>query len=75
MEFDFRVLRILLGISREEFGRDLGITRVTIGNLENGKSKVTKTYKLAIKYLVDTGYYDQVPQARLRLVKDMLKDL
>ena len=74
MDFDIKIVRALLDISQEEFAEDLGVTRVTISNLERGKAKITKTYKLAIKYLVDTGYYD-IPIERIKLIKEMLQDL
>lgn len=74
MDFDIKIVRALLDISQEEFAKDLGVTRVTMSNLERGKVKITKTYKLAIKYLVDTGYYD-IPIERMRLIKEMLQDL
>ena len=74
MDFDIKIVRALLDISQEEFAKDLGVTRVTISNLERGKAKITKTYKLAIKYLVDTGYYD-IPIERIKLIKEMLQDL
>lgn len=74
MDFDIKIVRALLDISQEEFAEDLGVTRVTISNLERGKAKITKTYKLAIKYLVDTGYYD-IPIERIKLIEEMLQDL
>ena len=74
MNFDIKIVRALLDISQEEFAEDLGVTRATISNLERGKVKITKTYKLAIKYLVDTGYYD-IPIERIKLINEMLQDL
>ena len=74
MDFDIKIVRALLDISQEKFAEDLGVTRVTISNLERGKVKITKTYKLAIKYLVDTGYYD-IPIERIKLIEEMLQDL
>ena len=61
-------------MDQEKFAEDLGVTRVTISNLERGKVKITKTYKLAIKYLVDNGYYD-IPNERIKLINEMLQDL
>ena len=74
MDFDIKIVRALLDISQEKFAEDLGVTRVTISNLERGKVKISKTYKLAIKHLVDTGYYD-IPNERIKLINEMLQDL
>lgn len=71
MEFDLRIIRALLDLTTEEMAKDLGVTRQTISNLENGKSKMTKLYKLAIGYLVEHKYCD-IPPERMKLIREML---
>lgn len=74
MEFDLRIIRALLDLSSEELAKDLGVSRQTISSLENGRSKTTKLYKLAIGYLVEHKYCN-IPPERLKLIKEMLKDV
>lgn len=73
MEFDLRIIRALLDLSQEELARDLGITRVSISNLERGKVPITKVYKMAIGYLVEHKYCD-IPPERSKLIREMLED-
>lgn len=74
MEFDLRIIRALLDLSQEELAKDLGITRVSISNLERGKVPITKFYKMAIGYLVEHRYCD-IPPERMKLIQEMLKDV
>ena len=74
MEFDLRIIRALLDLSSEELAKDLGVSRQTISNLENGRSKTTKLYKLAIGYLVEHKYCD-IPPERIKLIQEMLKNV
>ena len=74
MEFDLRIIRALLGLSQEELAKDLGITRVSISNLERGKAPITKLHKMAIGYLVEHRYCD-IPPERMKLIQEMLKDI
>ena len=74
MEFDLKIVRALLDLSSEELAKDLGISRQTISNLENGRSKTTKLYKLAIGYLVEHKYCD-IPQERMKIIQEMLKNV
>ena len=73
MEFDLRIIRALLDLSQEELAQDLGITRVSISNLERGKVSITKVYKMAIGYLVEHKYCD-IPPERSKLIREMLED-
>ena len=74
MEFDLRIIRALLDLSQEELAKDLGITRVSISNLERGKVPITKFYKMANGYLVEHKYCD-IPPERMKLIQEMLKDV
>lgn len=74
MEADLHTIRALLGLSCEELGKDLGVSRMTISNIERGKSKFAKTYKLALSYLVDTKYIFELPKERVKLIKEMLNN-
>lgn len=73
MEFDLRIIRALLDLTTEELANDLGVSRQTISNLEKGRSKMTKFYKLAIGYLIEHKYCD-IPPERMKLIQEMLKD-
>lgn len=74
MEFDLRIIRALLDLSSEELAKDLDVSRQTISSLENGRSKTTKLYKLAIGYLVEHKYHD-IPSERMKIIQEMLKDV
>lgn len=74
MGSDLHTIRALLGLSGEELGKDLGVSRQTISSIERGKSKLTKTYRLALSYLVDTKYIFELPKERVKLIKEMLDD-
>ena len=41
-------IRILYNISAEELGNEIGMSRQSINNLENGKTQISKTIYLAI---------------------------
>lgn len=47
------LIRKTVGWSEEEFGNNIGVTRQTIYNLENKKSKLTKTQFLAMKNVLE----------------------
>ena len=74
MEFDLRIIRILLNLTTEEFAKELGVTRQTINNWERGRSKPARAYKLAIGYLVEHKYCD-IPPERMKLIQMMLEDI
>lgn len=74
MEADLHVIRALLGLSCEELGQALGVSRQTISNIERGKSPFAKVYKLALHYLVDTKYQFEIPKERVKLIKEMLNN-
>lgn len=74
MGFDLRIIRALLDLSSEELAKDLGVSRQTISSLENGRSKTTKLYKLAIGYLVEHKYCD-IPPERMKIIQEMLKNV
>lgn len=74
MEFDLRIIRALLDLTSEELANDLGVSRQTISNLENGRVKITKLHKMAIGYLVEHKYCD-IPPERMKLIREMLEDV
>ena len=74
MEFDLRIIRILLNLTTEEFAKELGVTRQTINNWERGRSKPVRAHKLAIGYLVEHKYCD-IPPERMKLIQMMLEDI
>lgn len=71
MEFDLRNIRALLDLTSEELANDLGVSRQTISNWENGRAKITKLHKMAIGYLVEHKYCDILPE-RMKLIREML---
>lgn len=51
----FRRQRIRLGMSREQLGRELGVTYETILRFEQGKRNIKKAYWLAMDRLLSLG--------------------
>ena len=43
MKTRFKQIRSKLGLSQEEFGNKLGVTKSTISNIENGRFNITDT--------------------------------
>lgn len=58
-------IRNCLGLSRQQLGDMIGVTRQTIHNLECNKSKMTKTFYIAIATVIqlyminETNIYDK----------------
>ncbi len=48
-----KAVRTIIGLSAQEFGEMIGVTRQTINNLEAGKSQMTGTQFLAISAVID----------------------
>ena len=67
-----KTIRALLGFTSQELGDYLGVSRQTISSIENGRSKFTKTYKLALMYLFNNGYFSEVPAKRVELAREFL---
>lgn len=52
-----KLLRNTLGITLEEFGRKVGVTRSAIGRIEKGDRKVTEQMALSICREFHVNYY------------------
>ena len=52
-----KLLRNVLGITLEEFGKKVGVTRSAIGRIEKGERKVTEQMALAICREFHVNYY------------------
>ena len=52
MQKNLYLLRASLGLTGDEFGNYIGVTRQTISNIESGRANLTKTQYLAIRYAV-----------------------
>ena len=50
-------LRLILGLSKEEFGAKLGVTNAAISRIESGTRRVTKHMLLSISRVYGTSYY------------------
>lgn len=53
LQTNLSLIRKLAGWSTAELGDRIGVTKQTIGNLENGKSEMTKTQYIAIRAVID----------------------
>lgn len=52
-----KLLRKTLGITLEEFGNKVGVTRSAIGRLEKGERKITEQMLLSICRIFKVNYY------------------
>lgn len=52
-----KILRNLLGLTLEEFGKRVGVTRSAIGRIEKGERKVTEQMALSICREFRVNYY------------------
>lgn len=52
-----KLLRSTLGITLEEFGKKVGVTRSAVGRIEKGERKVTEQMALAICREFRVNYY------------------
>ncbi|OUM20989.1 hypothetical protein CBW42_05245 [Butyricicoccus porcorum] len=53
MQDNLLLIRRAVGWSAEEFGNQIGVTRQTINNIENGRNKLTKTQYIAMRSVLD----------------------
>lgn len=47
------LIRRAVGWTAEEFGNQIGVTRQTINNIENGRNRLTKTQYIAMRSVLD----------------------
>lgn len=53
MQENLLLIRRTVGWSAEEFGNQIGVTRQTINNIENGRNRLTKTQYIAMRSVLD----------------------
>lgn len=53
MQSNLSTIRKVARMTSEQFGEAIGVSRQTIGNIENGRSKLTKTQYLAIRAVLN----------------------
>lgn len=53
MQYNLQYFRQYFGITMEELGDMIGVTRQTISSIESGKKKMSKTVCLAILYIFE----------------------
>lgn len=53
MQYNLQYFIQYFGLTQNELGEMIGVTRQTISNLESGKAKLTKTQCLAILYIFE----------------------
>lgn len=57
-------IRRSMGLTGEEFGKLLGLSRASVSKLENGKSAMTISQCIAVRYLLD-AYAEANPRNRV----------
>ena len=61
LQISLRAVRQLLGLSAQDLGELIGITRQTINNLELGKSQMSPTQYVALCAVID-NYISEKPE-------------
>ena len=54
LQKNLQAIRKIAGLTAEELGEYIGVTKQTISNLENQKTKMTKTQYLALMMVINT---------------------
>lgn len=75
MQDNLLLIRRAVGWSAEEFGNQIGVTRQTINNIENGRNRLTKTQYIAMRSVLDAEivkYPDETDM--LRAILDVFVD-
>lgn len=55
----FKINRVILGLTQEELGELLGICRTLVGHYETGSRPIPAEVQKRISYLVDTYLVDK----------------
>ena len=63
-------IRQMLELSTQELADDIGVTRQTINNLENGKSPLSETQVIALLAVIDRRLHNDSPE--FRQIRNML---
>ena len=53
MQHNLKYIRSILGLTEQDLGNMIGLTRQTISNIEYNKSKLSKVQYLAIMYVLE----------------------
>ena len=53
LQTNLQAIRKVAGWTTEELGEQIGVTKQTISNLENRKTKMTKTQYIALRTVID----------------------
>ena len=73
MQKNLLLIRRLAGWSAKEFGNRIGVTRQTINNIESGRSKLTKTQYIAMRYVLDAEMKESPDNTAI--LKDVLETI
>lgn len=75
MQENLLLIRRTIGWTAEEFGEQIGVTRQTINNIENGRNKLTKTQYIAMRSVIEAEMAKKPEETEmLRVLLDMLVD-
>ncbi len=75
MQDNLLLIRRTVGWTAEEFGEQIGVTRQTINNIENGRNKLTKTQYIAMRSVIEAEMAKHPDETEmLRMLLDMLVD-
>ncbi len=71
LQKNLQAIRKIAGLTAEELGEYIGVTKQTISNLENQKTKMTKTQYLALMMVINT-LIENPDNAQLKSVVEVL---
>ncbi len=71
LQKNLQAIRKIAGLTAEELGEYIGVTKQTISNLENQKTKMTKTQYLALMMVINT-LVENPDNAQLKSIVEIL---
>lgn len=74
LQDNLSIIRKIAGWTTEELGKRIGVTKQTISNLENNKTKMTLTQYIAIRTILDYEIQMNTKNVLLKKVVDILLD-
>lgn len=74
LQDNLQSLRKLAGWTIEEFGEKIGVTKQTVSNLENKKTRLSQTQYIAIRTVLDYEIYEHPENTILQSATSFLLD-
>ncbi len=75
MQENLLLIRRAIGWTAEDLGKQIGVTRQTINNIEKGRNRLTKTQYIAIRSVIDEEIKKHMDETEMvRVLLDVFVD-